>query len=108
MKKKLKVKPQDNGWGFTREDLAKCKVGLLIRVELLWDDKTPARLRKAFAEASHVLHVIAERQVMLQLAMDGIKPNMRANWFYGWDKDKTITTFPIRQSEGKGQPPSRS
>jgi hypothetical protein len=76
-------KRERNGWGFTREDLEKYGVLMVTDVRLVWDESTPVEMRKVFAEASHVLHFIAERAVMDQLTHDKLKPTEQLDLLYG-------------------------
>jgi len=70
----LDRKREANGWGFVQEDLVKHHVHMITDVRFVWDKDTPPELRKAFAEASGVLHYIAETAVMRQLEFDKLKP----------------------------------
>jgi hypothetical protein len=78
---------ESNGWGFTREDLEKHGIMMVTDVRLIWSEDTPPEMRKAFSEASHVLHFIAERAVMAQLEHDNLKPTTHAEILYGIGED---------------------
>ena len=72
-----------SGWGFTRRDLTDHHVTLLTDVRLVYGDDVPPEMRRVLAEASHVLHHIAEKAVMDQLRADGLTPVERKDILYG-------------------------
>jgi hypothetical protein len=86
-----------NGWGFTKDDLAKYHVRMVTDVRLVWSEDTPIKMRKTFAEASHVLHYIAERAIMNQLEHDKLTPTEQLDLFYGQGKGKKPIL--LRQSD---------
>ena len=81
------TKRETSGWGFVREDLAKFGVHMLTNVHLVWDETTPPEMRKVFAEASHVLHTIAERAINAQLQHDGLTPVEQRDLIVGGTKE---------------------
>jgi len=73
---------ENNGWGFTKEDLEKYGVTMITDIRLTWSEETPPEMRQAFGEATHVLHVIAERAIMAQLEHDKLKPTKKKDLLY--------------------------
>ena len=47
---------------------------MVTDVHFIWGDTTPPEMRKVFAEASAVIHYIAERAIHDQLRHDGLMP----------------------------------
>jgi hypothetical protein len=70
----LEQRREASGWGLVREDLIKYHVHMVTDVRFVWDDNTPPEMRKVFAEASAVVHYIAEQAIMNQLKHDGLLP----------------------------------
>ena len=77
----LDQRRERSGWGLVREDHAM----LLTDVRIVYDDDTPPEMRRLFAEASAVLHHIAEKAVMDQLKHDGLSPVERLDMVTGLD-----------------------
>lgn len=86
-----------NGWGFTREDLERHGVVMVTDVRLVWPEGTPPEMRKLFAEASHVLHHIADSAIAAQLEHDRLAPTERMDLLYGLDESGE--TVLLRKSE---------
>ena len=92
---------ESNGWGFTREDLQRHDVQMVTNVQLVWSEDTPPEMRKVFAEASHVLHYIAEKAIMAQLAHDNLKPTQKREVLFGREEgaDQPVV---LRSSDWQG------
>ena len=82
----LEHRREASGWGFVREDLEKYGVHMLTDVRFICGENTPDEMKKVFAEASFVIHHIAEQAVMRQLEYNGLAPTSKRDLLYGIDK----------------------